>query len=651
MIRTFEKLGPLGPSLGLFTVCLLVFFLNRIALGFYFSDSILNTAGFLHYLPLGLRMDTIILSLFFSLPILITLLSPATFFSRLRTVISGYFLLVITFFVFMEIVSWPFLDQFSSRPDQQFFQYLTHPKEVISMLWGEYKLLLTLSVIFIYYFIKIGWRAINLLLRRAGEWSYTKQLIVLPVVIILFTIGARSGTGQANANPGIAAFSNNHLLNQLAQNSSYSLTYSVYLSRRSTLNSNKLFGNMAQDDVISRIKKYMDVPAENFTNPAIPTLHIQKPTIVRNRPLNLVIIVMEGFGSDHIGTLGGDINGITLTPNFDELSKEGVLFTNIHSIGTRTSRGIEAMVSGYLPTAKGSSILKMPLAQTNFFTIASLLKRFDYQTSFIYSGESHFDNMAAFFIGNGFDQIIDEADFINPNYYGTWGVSDEDTFVKANTIFRKQQGKNFLSVVLTISNHPPFDFPDGKISLYEQPAHTPNNATKYADYALGKFFKLAKKEEYFNDTVFLITADHPLLIRADSLVPVNKYKIPALIIAPGLKPARISTLGSQIDLLPTALDLLGMETEHPMIGRNLFMNIPQIKNKQVSVYTTSVAFRTADKVSIYQPQTAAKTFRLESGGGKNTFIQIKDDPEFSMDALAHILFPGLAYRQQIYRQQ
>ena len=290
--------------------------------------------------------------------------------------------------------------------------------------------------------------------------------------------------------------------------------------------------------------------------------------------------------------------------------------------------------------------MKMELAQRNFFTIASLLKDHNYQTSFIYGGEAHFDNMAAFFVGNGFDEIIDEKDFKNPDYYGTWGVSDEDTFNKANQKFRIQKSP-FLSVILTVSNHPPFDIPEDKIELYEQPAHTPNNSTKYSDFALGKFFELAKKEDYFDNTVFLITGDHPLLIRANSLVPVNKYKIPGLIIAPGLSPQRIDTLGSQIDLLPTALGLLGMETKHPMIGRNLLKN-SSTTNKQVSVYTHSIAFRTEDRVSVHQPKKPAKTFIIEDDG---KFTPTSNDAEYTKDALAHILFPGVAYRQQIYRHK
>ena len=640
LLNFYKKLGPLGPSFLLFTAFIIIFALNRIGLGLYFSDNLTISKDYLFYLPVGIRMDTIVLSLFFSLPVLITLLTPPQLFNYIRPVLVLFFLLTGIFFIFMEIASWPFLEQYSSRPNQLFFQYFTHPKEVLLMVWAEYKFLLISTFIFLYYFVKYYWKALTQLFSTFSPWPYWKNLVALPFCILLLTLGARSGIGQANANPSLAAFSNNHFANQLALNASYSLSYSIYSSLKPSISAEKLFGDMPKEEIVKRVKKYMDVESEAFISNKIPTLHVQKPNQTRQPPLNLVVIIMEGLGSDYIGTLGG----YDVTPNFDKLAEQGLLFTNIHSIGTRTSRGIEAMVSGFLPTPKSSSILKLDLAQHNFFTIASLLKKHQYNTNFIYGGEAHFDNMAGFFLGNGFDEIIDEADFENPDFYGTWGVSDEDIFRKANEIFR-HKSEPFLSVILTISNHPPYDYPEGRIQLVEQPANTPKNSTKYSDYALGQFFEAAKKEAYFENTVFLITGDHPMLIRADSLVPVEKYKIPALIIAPDIHPKRINTLGSQMDLLPTALSLLGMETIHPMIGQNLTNESSTVPRRQVSIYSQSIAFKTKDKVAIYQPHKKPKTFVLDTNGELQA---TEDDVELEKDALAHILFPGLVYREQIY---
>jgi len=546
-------------------------------------------------------------------------------------------------FLFFEISSWPFLAEYSSRPNQLFFQYFTHPKEVLLTIWADHKLLMFGALLFLGYFGLHLWRKLSLQNDCQHAWPYWKQVLILPLVLALLTLGARSGIGQANANPGLAAFSNQHLSNQIALNATYSLAYAIYTAIKAPMDAEALFGAMEDEEVFRRIKKYMDVREEDFTSTNIPTLHKQKPLIEREHPINLIIIVMEGLGSDYVGAQGGH----AVTPNFDKLSKEGVLFTNVFSIGTRTSRGMEALVSGYLPTPKSSSIMKMDVAQHKFFTVASLLKDFNYSTSFIYGGEAHFDNMASFFRGNGFDSIIDERDFQDPVFYGTWGVSDEDIFNKANQIYSSHPtNKPFLSVILTISNHTPFDFPENRISLVEEPANTAKNATKYSDYALGKFFEDAKKESYYKNTAFLITGDHPIIIRANSLVPVKKFKIPALLIAPGLAPGKIDTLASQIDLLPTALSILGMETQHPMTGKNLLLNDNAV-GKQISIYSHSIAFRTRQKVAIFQPHQEAKMFKLDGV----ELIETDQDEELSKDALAHILFPVVALKQQIYRHK
>lgn len=141
-----------------------------------------------------------------------------------------------------------------------------------------------------------------------------------------------------------------------------------------------------------------------------------------------------------------------------------------------------------MPTP-AQSVVKLSLAQQNFYTLASALARHGYHSSFIYGGEAHFDNMRGFFTGNGFEQVIDLPQMPTPVFVGSWGASDEDLFTSAAAHLKQmhQQERPFFSLIFTSSNHAPFEFPDGRITLHEQPKQTVNNAVKYADYALGKF--------------------------------------------------------------------------------------------------------------------------------------------------------------------
>ena len=142
-----------------------------------------------------------------------------------------------------------------------------------------------------------------------------------------------------------------------------------------------------------------------FINDDIPTLRYLSATEKPEKKYNLVIILEESLGSEFVASLGG----LPLTPNLEKLSKEGMWFNQLYATGTRSVRGIEALITGFLPTP-GRSVVKLGKAQHNFFSIASLLSDQGYHTQFIYGGESNFDNMKGFFLGNGFQQVIDQKD-------------------------------------------------------------------------------------------------------------------------------------------------------------------------------------------------------------------------------------------------
>ena len=156
-------------------------------------------------------------------------------------------------------------------------------------------------------------------------------------------------------------------------------------------------------------------------------MHDQVATRRLERPLNLVIVLEESLGAEFVGSLGGK----DLTPNLDGLADKGIWFEQLYATGTRSVRGIEAIVSGFPPTSKRSTV-KLTETQKNFFTIANVLQEQNYQTSFIYGGSAHFDNMRRFFLNNGFQTVIDQKDFEDPQFVATWGVSDEDLFLKAH---------------------------------------------------------------------------------------------------------------------------------------------------------------------------------------------------------------------------
>ena len=335
-----------------------------------------------------------------------------------------------------------------------------------------------------------------------------------------------------------------------------------------------------------------------------------------------------------------------LLQTYVALKDEGLWLSNLYATGTRTARGIEATISGFLPTP-GRSVVKLGNSKSGFFTAASLLKQHGYSTEFIYGGMSNFDEMRSFFIGNEFGRIYDEPTFENPVFHGTWGVSDEDLVRKANQIFVEHGDKPFFSLILSTSNHTPYEYPEGRIDLYEEPAATHFNAIKYADYAIGLFFELAKKEEYFKNTLFLIVADHNSHVRGNDLVPINKFHIPGLFIGPDVPVKELDILSSQVDLLPTILHFLGIDTTHPLVGRNL-LNLPEgTPGRAFMQYATHNAYRVEDDVVVLRPHLAPQQFTYLNA----QLIPAELNPEMVQDALAHANFPWMVYSKNLYRNK
>jgi phosphoglycerol transferase MdoB-like AlkP superfamily enzyme len=356
--------------------------------------------------------------------------------------------------------------------------------------------------------------------------------------------------------------------------------------------------------------------------------------------MNVVIFLQESVGASDVACLGGE----DTTPNLCALRHEGLWFEQLYATGTRTARGIEATLAGFFPTAS-KGVIKLEKAKRNFFNAASLLKRHGYSTEFHYGGVSTFDEMRAFCLANGFDKIYDEENFDNPAFTGTWGVSDEDLVRRANDIFKAHGDQPFFALMLSTSNHPPFEFPDGRISLHDQPQGTHANAVKYADYAIGLFFELAKKEAYFENTLFLVVADHNANVRGNELVPISKFHIPGLLIGPNVNPQSFALLSSQVDLLPTLLHFTGLETTHPMVGRNLMKLPPNTLGRAIMQFADNNAYQVADDVVIQRPFLEPLQFRAKGGALEPMAL----NPELARDALAFAHMPWLVYSQRLYR--
>ena len=631
--------SPLFPIFIFVLINLLIFTLSRLGLSLWQADRVSAVNGWTELFLQGLRIDIVALCYLFGVPALFSVLFHP---SRLWTKILRVWLTASSVFIlFMEIATPAFIETYDFRPNRLFIEYLIYPKEVFNMLMEGhfnavlFSLLSTVIAALIYWKLS-AWAVKNL---RTMSWK-VRPFIALLVIAVAF-IGARSSFQHRGINPAMVAFSSDALVNSLVLNSGYSVLYAAQQFKDEE-KSSEMYGKMDHDEMLRILKESRGRPQSDYISDKFPTLTKNHATY-QGKPKNIVILLQESLGAQFIGTLGGK----PLSPNIDKLAEEGWLFENLYATGTRSVRGIEAVTAGFTPTP-ARAVVKLNNAQRNFFTIAELLTKQGYDTSFIYGGEKHFDNMASFFYGNGFQTIIDQQDYQNPKFTATWGVSDEDLFDKANETFSKlhDEGKPFFSLVFSSSNHDPFEFPDGKIELYEQPKATRNNSAKYADYAVGHFFELAKKSNYWNDTIFLVIADHDSRVAGASLMPIEHFHIPALILGGGIEPRRDNRLVSQIDMPTTLLSLAGVSGNYPMMGFDLTQNVNPDRALMQFDQTQALMKGNYDVV-IQTAGGGAKGYHYDKASENLTE---KDVPvAMKKEALAYALLGSYLYKNRLYQ--
>ena len=638
---------PLASNLKVFAAfawrLLLLLLVSRTLLVIWQWDRVADAAMLVPVFVQGLRFDLLLLGIALLLP---TMLLPVFASTKRLAPLWGkmlvvYFSLLLLVVAFMEVATPSFINEYDSRPNILFVEYLDHPREVGAMLWAAYKIPLLFGVVFVLIFTALNVRQLRNVVRRVQPMKALHAIAITPLLLIICFGMIRSTLDHRAVNPSTVATSSDPLINDLALSSAYTVLYASYEMRHEPEGGAR-YARVEDESVIALVRNGMHIPPQDFTSDLLPTLHVQKATRTSAEPLNLVIIVEESLGAEFVGAMGG----LDLTPNLDELTSEGIWFSSLYATGTRSVRGLEAVVAGFTPTP-ARSVVKLGKSQKGFFTLAELLCNVGYESSFIYGGESQFDNMRRFFMGNGFEHVIDKRDYKNPVFTGSWGVSDEDLLNRAHIEFSAEHEKSFFSLIFTSSNHSPFQFPDGRVELLGEEKNTVDNAVKYADYALGRFIRNAKKSDYWDNTVFLIVADHNSRVYGSEVVPIERFHIPGLILGGSITPRVIDAVASQIDLAPTLLSLLGISAEHPMIGHDLTEpDETLVPGRAIMQFNGTQAYMQGDRAVVLQKDLPMRQYTYADG---HLTAATYSDKLLARTALAHSAWSSIAYEQSLYR--
>ena len=321
---------------------------------------------------------------------------------------------------------------------------------------------------------------------------------------------------------------------------------------------------------------------------------------------NVVLITIESYSAEFMKAYGSEKN---ITPFLDSLAQQSMQFTNLYAVGNRTVRGLEA-VTLCLPPSAAESVVKRK-DNKNKFSTGNLFKQRGYNVKYMYGGDAFFDNMEDFFGGNGYT-IVDKKTFapIEITFSNIWGVCDEDMYNKAIKVINVEakENKPFFNHIMTVSNHRPFTYPEGKIDISGK-SKSRDGGVKYTDYALKQFFKMASKQPWFKNTVFVILADHCASSSGKTELPMDKYHIPAFIYSPGFIPAQVETvLMSQIDIMPTLFGLLHFSYNSKFYGQDIFA--PDYKPRAFVATYQDLGLIKDNILTIISPVRKVKQFQL-----------------------------------------
>jgi len=584
----------------------------------------------------GFFFDCVTFS-YFAIPFVLVavILSDRVFNSSFFKVCAYAVAFAFTYLMLFNVVAeYTFFDEFATRFNFIAVDYLIYTNEVISNIRESYPVNQILAAIFlinIIVFVPVMKHLSRSFIHKSSIGNRLKvgaAFLLLPVLSF-----AVVDLSQTQISP-------NNYANELAGNGVYCL-FSAF--RNNELDFNRFYVNKDDKTVLTRLKGLVQEKNVRFVSQDDHSFtHVIQPGGAEKR-LNVVLVVEESLSAEFLTSFGND-KGIT--PNLDKLAKESLFFTHLYATGTRTVRGLEALTLS-LPPLPGTSIIKRPNNE-NFISWGSVMKEKGYDNKFIYAGYGYFDNMNYFYANNGFS-TIDRTNFSKDEitFTNAWGVCDEDLFLKVIKEGDRSHAakKPFFSVVMTTSNHRPYTYPDGKIDIPSKTGRS--GGVKYADYSIGRLLAESKKKPWFNDTIFIIVADHCGDSAAKLALPVKHYEIPLFIYAPAIiKPQVVDRMMSQIDVAPTLLGLLNFKYTSAFIGKDVMTTDAWSDRAFISTYQ-KLGYIHDDKLLVLGPKKEADYFSFVRKDGATTVLKPQED--LLMDALAYIQGANYIYKNRLNR--
>ena len=486
------------------------------------------------------------------------------------------FVISVTTVIFlMHMIDLEFFSFFNSRLNGMALTWRDTPDMMLSMVWEMYPIVwyLLLTTIMLVGFIWVMRRLQTwLIVGRQGKpiWLH---LIYVPLVVAVLFVGARGRVAiKSPIRSGVAYFSEYDFANKMALNPAFTFWRDAIYDARDKDQLVAMMATVQSSGGEPMVRQLLGMPDSLVDRTDMKIHRPVRFTPQNDDPPNIILIVMESFGNTKLGALDNRFP-LDLSPCFDSLVEEGVLFTNFYSAGMHTYTGVFSTLTGY-PHQFTELVMKQVPGQTHFHSLATILKNYDYQTLFFTTHDPHFDNMQGFVMSNGINRMYSSLDFDSDELIGTWGVPDHVLFDRAVEVLREEPHGRLFAMLLSTSNHGPWQVPDVPFERIPDDVDKSDelNAFKYSDWALGQFVRKIQNEPSMSNTLIFITADNGTPFGQTLDLDLTYMQIPLLIIDTDNRlPAgtRTDRLGGQLDILATVMGRVRLNYDNYSFGHDL----------------------------------------------------------------------------------
>ena len=541
----------------LYGFLLLLFFqFSRLVFVLVYFENLQSVVGLsqkINIFTQGLKLDLSTTGYLLIIPSLVLLFQSFSKYNWSKIFLRVYTQVIYLLLAGLSISDLFLYKQWGFRLDSTPFHYLKNPGEVVNFA-PPIQLIanLTLTLFLWWIFIKIYryWLEPKLVFKQK---NFIVQAFVFLVLGASLIFPIRGGIGLTPLNFSHVFFSNNAFANQATINVPWNVIYSW--SEMNKLQERYQF--IPSDEAQKKFKRFYPEDS-TFT----PMLNVAKP--------NIVLLILESFTAKLVDR---KLDNKVITPNLNQLIREGIYFSNCYASGSRTDKGLVATLSAY-PAMPRSSIINYQQKARKLPSLIRDLKQAGYQSKFYYGGDINFANQKSYLLLSEIDKIIDKQNFDNSDYNAKWGAHDHLVFEKL--IAELPTGNSpFFHILLSLSSHEPFEVPMETVFPGNDADHKFANSAHYTDQSLGKFVEQLKASPNWDNTLLIITADHGIQnLDNSAFYTAEKFKIPLVWLGGALAKdsTNITSYVSQTDIAPSLLKQLKINQDHYLFSKDIFSN-------------------------------------------------------------------------------